>query len=109
MEGYRKYLLQEHQKQSGEQISYLQNRQREMGGKLKSLLEEHAENLSSPTNNIEFLVSTQQSYKKKLLAIELESLHLVKALEEGSSYFERHTADGDYQAACNKFSQKYGS
>jgi hypothetical protein len=97
MQGYRQHLLQEHQKQSQQQIAYLQKRQKEMGSKLKWLLEEHAGNLSSTNNNIEFLISTNQSYKKKLLAIELESLHLVKALEEGSSYFERHTAEGEYQ------------
>lgn len=97
MNGYRKHLLQEHQKQSLEQIAYLQNRQVEMGGKLKQLLEEHAQNFSSNANSIEFLVSTQQAHKKELMAIELESLHLLKALEEGSSYFERHTAEGSPQ------------
>lgn len=102
MGGYRQHLLTEHQKQSLEQIAYLQKRQKEMGGKLKHLLEEHAENLSSSTSSIEFLVSTQQGYKKKLMAIELESLHLVKALEEGSSYFERHTADGEYQGGLQQ-------
>ncbi len=102
MNGYRKHLLQEHQKQSLEQIAYLQNRQVEMGGKLKQLLEEHAENFSSNANTIEFLVSTQQAHKKELMAIELESLHLVKALEEGSSYFERHTADGNYQGGLQQ-------
>lgn len=102
MFGYRKYLLQEHQRQSLEQIAYLQKRQVEMGGKLKNLLEEHAGNLSSTNNSIEFLVSTNQSYKKKLMAIELESLHLVKALEEGSSYFERHTAEGEYQGGLQQ-------
>lgn len=102
MMGYRRHLLQEHQKQSLEQIAYLQKRQIEMGGKLKNLLEEHAGNLSSTNNSIEFLVSTNQSYKKKLMAIELESLHLVKALEEGSSYFERHTAEGEYQGGLQQ-------
>lgn len=101
MHNYRNFLVDEHVRVSLDQIAYLKQRQEDMDKQLVILMEDHAVNIASNDASIEFLVKTQQSYKSKLLNIDLEARHLEKAQKEGISFFERHSADGDSTVVQN--------
>lgn len=101
MNTYRKFLVDEHVRVTADQVAYLKQRQEDMDKQLVLLMEDHAVNIASNDASIEFLVKTQQNYKSKLLGIDLETKHLEKAQQEGISFFEKHSADGESSAVQN--------
>lgn len=101
MNTYREFLVDEHVRVTAEQVAYLKERQEDMDKQLVVLMEDHAVNIASNDASIEFLVKTQQSYKSKLLNIDLETKHLEKAQQEGINFFERHSADGESPVVQN--------
>lgn len=104
MSVYQEYLREEQSRIAGEQITYLQQRQDEMGNKLKDMMEVYAQSLSSDMSTIgfsdsdramEFLAEIQNRYKNKLLEIDFELKRLQNAQKEGYAYYESYTTRGD--------------
>ena len=104
MSVYQEYLREEQNRIAGEQITYLQERQDEMGNKLKNMMEVYAQSLSSDMSTIgfsdsnramEFLAEIQNRYKNKLLEIDFELKRLQNAQKEGYAYYETYTSRGD--------------
>jgi tyrosine-protein kinase Etk/Wzc len=90
---YIEYLKDEQQRIADEQINYLHKRQDNEAVKLKKILEEHAQALSSNMATMESLSSTQQNYTQRLLLIDLELARLKRSHEEGLVYYDKY-ADG---------------
>ncbi len=80
---YQEELKKDHQKIVKEQIAYLEQRQTETASKLKTMMEEHAQALSSNMATIDFLFQMQQSYTQKLLLLDMELRRLLRGREEG--------------------------
>lgn len=93
MSVYVEYLKSEQQRIVDEQINYLHKRQDVEAQKLKKILEEHAQALSSNMATMESLSLTQQNYTQRLLLIDLELSRLKLAREQGLVYYDRY-ADG---------------
>ncbi|MCE5316589.1 MAG: hypothetical protein LLG04_04405 [Parachlamydia sp.] len=86
---YQKYLREEHQRITGEQVAYLNRRQDETAVKLHEIMRDHAQALSENMATIEFLFQNQQSFSQKLLMIDFELKRLDKALNEGLANYDR--------------------
>lgn len=95
---YQNYLQTEHQRLANTQLTYLEKRQEEMGAQLHALMSSHAKMLSSDVTNtgfadsekaMDFLASSQASYKQKLMNVDLEISRLEKAKEEGVNSYEK--------------------
>lgn len=102
MANYLVYLKEEHQRIAKAQLSYLHKRQDETGAELKSMMEEHAQTLSSNMASMDFLFQNQQSYTQKLLLIELELRRLQNAQEEGLAFYDRYWIDGGDPVVINQ-------
>lgn len=94
---YQEHIRQEQKRISQEQIAYLEKRQYEMGEKLRKMMNEHAQNMSSGISRsgflnslraIEFYSASQSLYQQKLYDIELAIRRLTKALEEGYAFYD---------------------
>ncbi|OJU80651.1 MAG: hypothetical protein BGO10_02415 [Chlamydia sp. 32-24] len=95
MEVYQNHLRDEQSRISSEQIAYLEKRQKEMDSSLKSIMDKYADMISKdvfctgfPDTNkaIDFLAKTQNSYKEKLLNLDLEIKRLQRFQEDHTSY-----------------------
>src|SRR5262249_24076180 len=84
MDSYRKYLIEEQHKVAQHQIDYLKQREEEMDVQVTALMKRHVENISEQAGTLELLATAQQSFKKRLLSIDLEIKHMQKGLEEGA-------------------------
>lgn len=92
---YQKYLKHEQERVSHEQIAYLENRQDEIKSRLRLMMEEHANILSSDVLNfgfpdvssaMNFFASAQQQCSRDLLALDLELKHLQHIQKGGIIY-----------------------
>lgn len=110
MEIYQDYLKIEQKRVLNEQLAYLQSRHDSMSKQLNQMMEEQASALSSevissgfPSANdaLEFWAGTQREYAKSLLAIELELRRLNQAKQEGSTFYERYSSEGNGAPVIN--------
>lgn len=94
---YQEHIRQEQKRISQEQIAYLEKRQTEMGDKLRKMMTEHAENMSTVMTKsgflnslkaIEFYSNSQTIYQQKLYDIELAIKRLTKAQEENYAFYD---------------------
>ncbi|MBA3815385.1 MAG: hypothetical protein H0X29_02490 [Parachlamydiaceae bacterium] len=101
MELYKEHNYQEHQRVCNLQITYLQEKQADMGKQLETLMRAHANNLSSDlsdtgfadyTSAMTFLTSNQQNYKQRLEGIDLEIHWLNQLLITGKAEFDKFTS-----------------
>lgn len=101
---YLSYLHDEHMRISEEQLDYLQNRRKMMGGELKKMMDDYALSLSSDltstgfansTKAMEFMAAAQNDYRHKLLSIDMETKRLQTAQEEEFIYYDRYSSHGD--------------
>lgn len=86
---YQRFLREDHQRITGEQVAYLNRRQDEAAAKLHEIMRDHAQALSENMATIEFLFQNQQSFSQKLLMIDFELKRLEKALNEGLANYDR--------------------
>jgi tyrosine-protein kinase Etk/Wzc len=100
---YQEYIRQEQKRISKEQIAYLEKRQLEMGHKLRSMMTDHANNMTTDISKsgflnsfraIEFYSASQSMYQQKLYDIELAINRLNKAQEEGYAFYDVHGDPG---------------
>ena len=98
---YQNYLHKEQQRLATLQVDYLQERQNEMGKRLKLVMQEHAQELSSDLSStgfsnsekaLEFLAAAQQNIRQKLLAITLELNRMELVQKKGPIPFENLAA-----------------
>lgn len=89
---YQKYIQCEHEKICEKQISYLVQRQKEMAKVLETMMQAHADELSSDLSTtgfatsekaMEFLATSQYQLKQKLFTLNLEIQRLQKTKGEG--------------------------
>lgn len=95
MDAYIAHLKTEQQRIANEQIAYLHRRQDAEALKLKTILEDHAQALTSNMATIESLSAIQQNYSQRLLLIDLELERLRKGGEEGLVYYDRYNDGAD--------------
>jgi uncharacterized protein involved in exopolysaccharide biosynthesis len=88
---YQEHASKEHQRLTAQQVAYLRDRQLEMQKHLRQVMHEHAADLSSDLSltgfansekALEFLASSQQTVKHKLIGIALEIERLQLLLQE---------------------------
>lgn len=98
MDLFQEHLRKEHERISGLQINYLLDRQRVMGNELESAMLSHASDLSMDLSStgfadsskaFEFLAANQQSFKQKLLSLDMEIERLEVFLSEEVADYEK--------------------
>lgn len=108
---YQDYLGTDQHRILREQVAYLQDRHDKMQGKLKAMMEDHADKLSVdlaktgfPNTNkaMEFLATAQQEYTRNLLGIDLELKRLENVEQDGSAYYERYVSEGSTPTVINQ-------
>jgi len=101
---YKDFLKAEQNRIIGSQIAYLEQRQDEIGDKLKEMMEGHITNLSDDMKNIgfanskiamDFLTETQNNFQQKLLNLDFEMKRLQKGNDDGYAYYDGHSIPGD--------------
>lgn len=104
MLAYQDYAREEQNRIAGEQIVYLEKRQKEMTESLEKVMGEYAANTSADLKNIgfsssdmamQFLMGTQSRYKQKLLDIDLETSRLQSIPKVGYAYYDASHSNGD--------------
>ncbi|HEV8053172.1 MAG TPA: hypothetical protein VGP47_11820, partial [Parachlamydiaceae bacterium] len=101
---YQKYVECEHEQICKKQLGYLLDRQKEMGQTLETMMQAHANALSSDLSStgfatsekaMDFLAASQQDLKYKLLTLNLEIQRLERA--------EGYPLNNDVFSSINKF------
>jgi len=96
MAEYHRYLKEESDRLSKQQMRYLSQRENETSKRVELLLEDHADSLSSGFSStgfpdsekeMEFLGRSQLEYKQRLFNIELESRRLQNFQDEDYAYY----------------------
>ena len=100
MEVYQDYIKEEHNEIARTQMSYLHTRQEESAEKLKELMSEHAEHITSDLSmsgfidskmEMDFLIRSQHELKEKLLANELEIKRLFNLQANHYVHYDQYT------------------
>ncbi len=100
---YQKHVNDEHLRIAKAQMSYLLDRQKEMGSQLKQVMGEHAQDLSTDLSTtgfatsekaMEFLANYQQNLRQKLMALELEIQRLESVSRDPSQNFNKFLTVG---------------
>lgn len=104
MQSYQDFIREEQNRIAGEQIAYLEKRQKEMTESLEEIMGEHASTVStdlrktgfgSSDTAMQFFMGTQSRYKQKLLDIDLETSRLKSLPEVGYAYYDASHSNGD--------------
>lgn len=94
MDLYQEHTRSEQVRIAHEQIAYLQTRQDRMGHKLKDILDNHAEGLTTDLSSsgfassekaMEFIAATQLDYRRRMMALDMEARRLKKGLDGDDS------------------------
>jgi tyrosine-protein kinase Etk/Wzc len=100
---YQEHIRQQQKRIAREQIAYLEIRQKEMGEKLRKMMEEHAKNMTADVSSsgflnsaraIEFFSANQTMYQQKLYDIELAVKRLTKAQQETYAHYDGYGDTG---------------